>query len=123
MSYEEASTLPCAAVTAYNALLGGPNPLKGGDTVLVQGTGGVSIFGLQLAVASGATVIATSSSSAKLELAKKLGATHVINYNATPDWDEEVLKLTGGRGVDHVIEVGGVNTLGKSLNAVRFVVL
>lgn len=71
----------------------GPKPLKGGDTVLVQGTGGVSIFGLQLAVASGATVIATSSSDAKLEVAKKLGAAHTINYTKVPDWDEEVLKI------------------------------
>ena len=119
LSYEEASTLPCAAVTAYNALLG-PNPLKGGDVVLVQGTGGVSIFGLQLAVASGATVIATSSSDKKLEIAKKLGATHVINYKTTPDWDQEVLKLTGGRGVDHIIEVGGPGTIMKSMNAIRY---
>ena len=119
LSYEEASTLPCAALTAYNALMG-PNPLKGGDTVLVQGTGGVSIFGLQLAVASGATVIATSSSDKKLEIAKKLGAAHVINYKTTPDWDKEVLKLTGGRGVDHVVEVGGPGTLLKSVNALRY---
>ncbi|KAI0758950.1 NAD-P-binding protein [Fomes fomentarius] len=119
LSYEEASTLPCAAVTAYNALLG-PNPLKGGDIVLVQGTGGVSIFGLQIAVASGATVIATSSSDEKLQIAKKLGAAHVINYKKTPDWDKEVLKITSGRGVDHVIEVGGPGTLLKSLNAVRY---
>ncbi|KAI0758962.1 NAD-P-binding protein [Fomes fomentarius] len=119
LSYEEASTLPCAAVTAYNALFG-PKPLKGGDIVLVQGTGGVSIFGLQIAVASGATVIATSSSDEKLQAAKKLGAAHVINYKKTPDWDKEVLKITSGRGVDHVIEVGGPGTLLKSLNAVRY---
>ncbi|KAI0742920.1 NAD-P-binding protein [Daedaleopsis nitida] len=119
LSYEEASTLPCAALTAYNALLG-PLPLKGGDTVLVQGTGGVSIFGLQLAVASGATVIATSSSDAKLAKAKALGAAHLINYKTTPAWDEEVLRLTGGRGVDHVIEVGGPGTIMKSVNCVRY---
>jgi len=118
-SYIEASTLPCAAVTAYNALLG-PNPLKGGDTVLVLGTGGVSIFGLQIAVASGATVIATSSSDNKLALAKKLGATHVINYKTTPDWEKEVLRITGGRGVDHVIEVGGAGTINKSLASTRY---
>ncbi|KAK0460398.1 alcohol dehydrogenase superfamily protein [Desarmillaria tabescens] len=118
LSYEEASTLPCAALTAYNALMG-PRPVKAGDTVLVLGTGGVSIFGLQFAVASGATVIATSSSDAKLEIAKKLGATHTINYNTTPDWDKEVLRLTDGRGVDHVLEVGGAGTLGKSIMAVR----
>ncbi|KAH9852963.1 NAD-P-binding protein [Lenzites betulinus] len=120
LNYEEASTLPCAAVTAYNALLGGPNPLKGGDTVLVQGTGGVSIFALQFAVASGATVIATSSSDEKLKIAKKLGATHTINYKTTPDWDEEALKFTKGKGVDHIIEVGGPATLTKSANAVRY---
>ncbi|KAH9911900.1 NAD(P)-binding protein [Fomitopsis serialis] len=118
-SYVEASTLPCAAVTAYNALLGA-NPLKGGDTVLVLGTGGVSIFGLQIAVASGATVIATSSSDNKLEVAKQLGAKHVINYKKTPDWEEEVFRITGGRGVDHVIDVGGAGTINKSLASTRY---
>ncbi|KAF9820798.1 hypothetical protein IEO21_01241 [Rhodonia placenta] len=119
LSYEEASTLPCAAVTAYNALMG-PNPLKGGDYVLVQGTGGVSIFGLQLAVASGATVIATSSSDSKLEIAKQLGAKHLINYKKTPDWGKEVLKITGGRGVDHIIEVGGPGTITQSVQCIRY---
>ena len=94
--------------------------MKGGDVVLVQGTGGVSIFGLQLAVASGATVIATSSSDKKLEIAKKLGARHLINYKKTPDWEDEVLKITKGRGVDHVIEVGGPGTITRSLKAARF---
>ena len=120
LSYEEASTLPCAAVTAYNALLGGNPVLKGGDTVLVQGTGGVSIFGLQLAVASGATVIVTSSSDEKLEIAKRLGATHLINYKTTPDWGDEVLRLTNGRGVDHVLEVGGPGTITNSAKALAF---
>ncbi|KAK0199384.1 alcohol dehydrogenase superfamily protein [Desarmillaria ectypa] len=119
LSYEEASTLPCAALTAYNALMG-PKPVKAGDTVLVLGTGGVSIFGLQLAVASGAIVIATSSSDAKLDIAKKLGATHTINYNTTPDWHKEVLRLTEGRGVDHILEVGGPGTFEKSIAAVRY---
>ena len=82
----------CAALTAYNALQG-PTPLKGGDWVLVQGTGGVSIFGLQIAAASGANVIVTSSSDEKLEQAKKLGAHYTINYKETPDWEEEVLKI------------------------------
>lgn len=82
----------CAAITAYNALHG-PTPLKGGDTVLIQGTGGVSILGLQLAVASGATVIATSSSDEKLKIATSLGAAHTINYKKTPNWAEEVLKI------------------------------
>ncbi|PBK61150.1 alcohol dehydrogenase superfamily protein [Armillaria solidipes] len=119
LSYEEASTLPCAALTAYNALMG-PKPVKAGDTILILGTSGVSIFGLQSAVASGATVIATSSSDAKLEIAKKLGAIHAINYKTTPDWDKEVLRLTDGRGVDHVLEVGGPGTLKKSIVATRF---
>ncbi|KAJ7152382.1 alcohol dehydrogenase superfamily protein [Mycena filopes] len=118
LTYEEASTLPCAALTAYNALFG-DTPLKAGDTILVQGTGGVSIFALQFAVASGAVVIATSSSDEKLALARKLGARHVINYRTTPDWDKEVLKLTNGVGVDYVIEVGGNATLQRSMNSVK----
>ncbi|KAI0937416.1 hypothetical protein AcV5_005332 [Taiwanofungus camphoratus] len=97
LSCEEASTLPCAALTAYNALMG-PVPLKGGDYVLVQGTGGVSIFGFQLAVASGATVIATSSLDDKLKVAAKLGAKHLINYKKTPDWEKEVLKIVRAIG-------------------------
>ncbi|KAF7367894.1 NAD-P-binding protein [Mycena sanguinolenta] len=119
LSYEEASTLPCAALTAYNALLSGYAPLKAGDTVLVQGTGGTSIFALQFAVASGATVIATSSSDEKLKIATKLGAKHVINYKTTPNWGAEVLKLTNGVGVDHILEVGGNTTLSQSIAAVR----
>ncbi|KAJ7088791.1 NAD(P)-binding protein [Mycena belliarum] len=119
LSYEEASTLPCAALTAYNALLSGSDPLKGGDTVLVQGTGGVSIFALQFAVASGATAIVTSSSDEKLKVATKLGAKHVINYKTTPEWDKEVLKVTNGLGVDHIIEVGGNSTLKRSMSALR----
>ncbi|KIY68665.1 NAD(P)-binding protein [Cylindrobasidium torrendii FP15055 ss-10] len=118
LSYVEASTLPCAAVTAYNGLYGGPKPLKAGDTVLALGTGGVSIFGFQFGVAAGANVIVTSSSDKKLELAKKLGATHTINYNTTPDWENEVLRLTGGEGVDHVLEVAG-STLLQSIAAAR----
>ncbi|KZT00029.1 NAD(P)-binding protein [Laetiporus sulphureus 93-53] len=119
LSYVEASTLPCAALTAYNALMG-PVPLKGGDTVLVLGTGGVSTFGLQFAAASGADVIVTSSSDSKLEVAAKLGAAHCINYKKTPNWEKEVLRVTHGRGVDHVIEVGGVGTLHKSIQSVRY---
>ncbi|KAF8154186.1 hypothetical protein B0H34DRAFT_784150 [Crassisporium funariophilum] len=118
LSYEDASTLPCAAVTAYNAL-NGPIPVKAGDSVLVLGTGGVSTFALQFAVASGAIVITTSSSDGKLQTAAKLGAHHLVNYQNTPEWDEEVLRITEGRGVDHVFEVGGLGTLQKSLNAVR----
>ena len=86
----------------------------------MQGTGGVSIFGLQLAVASGATVIATSSSDRKLEAAKKLGAKHLINYKTTPNWEEKVLRITNGRGVDHILEVGGPGTIIKSVKAARY---
>ncbi|KAH0583163.1 hypothetical protein H2248_011045 [Termitomyces sp. 'cryptogamus'] len=118
LSYEEASTLPCAALTAYNALHG-PVPMKAGDYVLVLGTGGVSIFGLQLAVAAGAVVIATSSSDEKLKIASKLGAKHVINYKTQPNWEQEVMKITNGAGVDHVIEVGGQGTLPKSIQSTR----
>ncbi|KAE9407381.1 NAD(P)-binding protein [Gymnopus androsaceus JB14] len=118
LSYEEASTLPCAALTAYNALMG-PSPVKGGDTVLILGTGGVSIHGLQFALASGARVIATSSSDEKLKIVSKLGAHHIINYKSTPEWHEKVLELTGGRGVDHILEVGGAGSLEHSLKCIR----
>lgn len=115
---EEASTLPCAAVTAWSALVthGG---LKAGDTVLLQGTGGVSIFALQIARMMGARVILTSSRDDKLERARALGAHEGINYVTTPDWDKAVRTLTGGTGVDHVVEVGGAGTFEKSLRAVR----
>lgn len=118
LSYEEASTLPCAAVTAYNALFvsGG---LNSGETVLLQGTGGVSIFALQFASAVGAKTIITSSSDEKLQKAKALGADNLINYKETPDWDVKVAELTDRRGVDHVVEVGGAGTLQKSVSAVK----
>lgn len=119
LSYEEGSTLPCAAITAWNALWGA-DPLLPGGTVLVLGTGGVSIFALQFAHAAGARVIATSSSDAKLERARALGASETINYKRQPDWEKEVLRLTGGRGVDHVIEVGGAGTLARSVACTRF---
>jgi NADPH:quinone reductase-like Zn-dependent oxidoreductase len=119
LSDEEAATLPCAAVTAWNALTTEGN-FKAGDTVLVQGTGGVSLFALQFAKLMGARVIATSSSDQKLDKLKQLGAADVINYKTTPDWDEQVWELTGGVGVDRVIEVGGAGTLNKSLRAVRY---
>jgi NADPH:quinone reductase-like Zn-dependent oxidoreductase len=117
---EEAATLPCAAVTAWHALVT-EGQLKTGDTVLVQGTGGVSLFALQFARLSGARVIATSSSDAKLERARSLGlaAGDGINYKTTPDWDKRARELTGGGGVDHVVEVGGAGTLTRSLRAVR----
>ncbi|BAM05038.1 zinc-dependent alcohol dehydrogenase family protein [Phycisphaera mikurensis] len=117
LSHEQAATLPCAGVTAWNALTSAG--LKPGDTVLLLGTGGVSVFGLQLAHAAGATTIVTSSSDEKLGLARGLGADHVINYGNTPDWHEEVLRITGGRGVDNVLEVGGAGTLERSLKSVR----
>ena len=115
---EQAATLPCAGVTAWCALmeLGRTGP---GDTVLLQGTGGVSIFGLQFAKLAGARVIITSSSDKKLERCKQLGADDVINYKSTPDWENRVRELTGGRGADHIVEVGGADTFAKSLKAVR----
>lgn len=118
LSDEEAATLPCAAVTAWNALLG-LGHVQPGDTVLLQGTGGVSIFALQFAKLAGARVIITSSSDEKLARAQALGADELINYRAQPDWDKAAVKLAGGAGVDHVVEVGGAGTFGKSLNAVR----
>ena len=120
LSFEEAATLPCAGVTAWNALMEGPRPTKPGDTVLILGTGGVSLLALQIAKAAGATVIATSSSDAKLDRVKALGADHVINYRTTPNWGAEAVRLTGGKGVDHVVEVGGAGTLAQSIQAVGF---
>lgn len=116
---EEGATLPCAAVTAWNALIpsGG---LKAGDTVLIQGTGGVSIFALQFAQLQGARVIATSSSDEKLERVRQLGAAAGINYKQTPEWGKKVQELTAGIGVDYVVEVGGAGTLNQSLRAVRY---
>lgn len=114
----EAAALPCAAVTAWSAVAV-QNPVKAGDTVLVQGTGGVSLFALQFAKMQGARVIALSSSDAKLEQAKALGADHLVNYRATPDWRKRARDLTDGIGVDHVVEVGGAGTLSQSVRAVR----
>jgi NADPH:quinone reductase-like Zn-dependent oxidoreductase len=115
---EEGSTLPCAAVTAAHALIYAGN-IKAGDTVLVQGTGGVSIFALQFASALGARVIATSSSDAKLARVQQLGSSEGINYKTTPEWGDRARELTGGSGVDHVVEVGGSSTFAQSLRAVR----
>lgn len=116
-THAEAATLTCAGLTAWRALMveGG---LKAGDSVLVQGTGGVSIFALQFAKAAGATVIATSSSDAKLERLKALGADHLINYKTTPAWGAEAAKLSDG-GVDHVVEIGGAGTFPESITAAR----
>ena len=118
LSFAQAATLPCAALTAWNALVE-KGQLHAGETVLIQGTGGVSLFGLQVAKAHGARVILTSSSDEKLERGRALGADETINYKSTPDWDAEVLKLTDGRGVDHIVEVGGSGTMPQSFNAVR----
>jgi NADPH:quinone reductase-like Zn-dependent oxidoreductase len=115
---EEAATLPCAAVTAWNGLVVAGR-VQSGDTVLVQGTGGVSLFALQFARLAGARIIATSSSDEKLARVKALGATDGINYRTTPEWGEMTRQLSGGRGVDHVVEVGGAGTLAQSLRAVR----
>jgi len=115
---EEAAAVPCAGLTAWYSLIEKGN-VKAGDTVLVQGTGGVSLFGLQIAAASGATVIATSSSDDKLARAKSLGATHTINYKTTPEWEEEALALTSKEGVDHILEVVGGTNLARSIKAIR----
>ena len=119
LSYEAAATLPCAGVTAYHALFQAAQ-VRPGDVVLVQGTGGVSIFGLQLAKAAGARVIVTSSSEAKRARALALGADHVLDYKADPAWGEAARKWTGGRGVDVVIEVGGPGTFDQSVAALRY---
>jgi len=119
LSYEEAATLPCAAVTAWNALFEGPTPIRVGESVLVEGTGGVSIFALQFAASAGARVIVTSSKDDKLKKAKGLGALDGINYKEDPDWEKTVIKLTEGRGVDHIVEVGGADTVPKAVVAVR----
>jgi len=114
----EAATLPCAAVTAWNAV-GGPHPVKNGDTVLLLGTGGVSVFAQQFAAILGAQTIVTSSSDEKLARIRDLGAGETINCTDHPDWEKIVLEMTGGKGVDRVVEVGGPGTLQKSLAAVR----
>ncbi|WP_191059456.1 zinc-dependent alcohol dehydrogenase family protein [Geminicoccus harenae] len=119
LSFEAASTLPCAGVTAWSALFE-RRPVQPGETVLLLGTGGVSIFALQLAKLAGARVIITSSSDAKLERARALGADHGINYTARPDWEEEVLALTGGIGADLAVDVAGPATLSMTLRATRF---
>ncbi|GAB3675828.1 zinc-dependent alcohol dehydrogenase family protein [Salinisphaera aquimarina] len=117
-SFAQAATLPCAALTAWRALMVEAR-IKPGDTVLVLGTGGVSLFALQFAKAAGARVIATSSSAAKLERLRELGADEVINYAEQPKWGKVAKQLTGGRGVDAVVEIGGPATLGQSIAACR----
>ena len=118
LSLEEGATLPCAGVTVWHAMMEHAK-LTAGQTVLLQGTGGVSIFGLQLARAMGIDAIITSSSDEKLARAKALGASHGINYVTTPDWEKAAQRLTGGRGVDHVVEVGGAATFARSFGAIR----
>lgn len=118
LSFEEGACLPCAGVTAWNALTA-LRPVGPEQTVLLLGTGGVSIFALQFAHAAGARVIVTSSSDEKLARAKELGAAEGVNYRTHPDWEKEVWALTGKRGVDHVVEVGGAGTLPKSIAATR----
>jgi NADPH:quinone reductase-like Zn-dependent oxidoreductase len=119
LSYEEAATLPCAGVTAWYALFEGARVIPG-TKVLLLGTGGVSIFALQFAKLAGAKVIITSSSEEKLKRAHELGADEIINYRAFPKWHEQVLKLTDGEGVDHIVEVGGAATINQSLESLRY---
>jgi NADPH:quinone reductase-like Zn-dependent oxidoreductase/GNAT superfamily N-acetyltransferase len=119
LSDEEAATLPCAAVTAWQSVVT-EGRVQAGDVVVVQGTGGVSLFALQFAKLHGAAVIVTSSSDEKLERARQLGADYGINYRQTPDWEQAVLSWTDGRGADHVVDVGGAATLNRSIAAVRF---
>jgi NADPH:quinone reductase-like Zn-dependent oxidoreductase len=118
LSYEEAATLPCAALTAWNAVEFS-GKVKPGESVLTLGTGGVSIFAAQFAKLSGARVISTSGSNEKIARLHELGITETINYREREDWDKAVLEITGKPGVDHVVEVGGAGTLAKSINAVR----
>jgi NADPH:quinone reductase-like Zn-dependent oxidoreductase len=118
MTYEHAACLPCAAVTAWHALVS-VGRLQGGQNVLVLGSGGVSVFALQFARMHGAEVLATTRQESKVASLQQLGATQVINTGIFPDWETEVLRLTNGRGVDHVVEVGGEGTIGRSIRAVR----
>jgi NADPH:quinone reductase-like Zn-dependent oxidoreductase len=117
-SHIEAATLPCAALTAWRALVV-EGQIKAGDSVLILGTGGVAVFALQFAKAMGATAIVTSSSDAKLERARAMGADFTVNYKADPDWGNTVWEWSGKRGVDHVLEIGGPGTLAQSIAAVR----
>ena len=118
LGYEEAATLPCAALTAWHALTQ-PRPVIAGETVVLLGTGGVSVFAQQFCKLMGARTIVTSSSDAKLERMKALGASETVNYRTTPDWDAEVMRLTDGQGADRIVEVGGPGTLQKSIEATR----
>jgi len=118
LSFEEGACLPCAAVTAWNALFCTGRCVRPGDNVLVLGTGGVSMFALQFARSAGARVLATSSNDEKLQRVRAMGASEGINYKRTPEWNAEVMKATGGRGVDCVVEVGGAGTLARSYQSI-----
>jgi len=117
LTNEEAATLPCAAITAWHGLMEKGN-VKAGDSVLIQGTGGVSLFSMQFALAAGAEVILLSGSDDKLERAKKLGVNHLINYKSVPQWENEVMKITNGIGAKHIVEVVGSDHINKSIEAV-----
>ncbi len=119
LSYVQAAALPCAAVTAWNGLFVSGNLLRG-QTLLLQGTGGVSLFGLQFGLRTGATIVMISSSDAKLERVRAMGAQHTINYRTEPDWEKKVVEITGGRGVNLTLEVGGTGTLTKTLRATSY---
>ncbi|SES15670.1 zinc-dependent alcohol dehydrogenase family protein [Sphingobium sp. YR768] len=120
LSFEEAAALPCAGVTAWSALTDGGRPLRAGQTVLLLGTGGVSLLGLQFAKAMGLRVIATTSSHDKANRLKAFGADHVVNYKDTPDWQEAVRALTDGKGVERVLEVGGPGTIERSIASLAY---
>lgn len=120
LSFEEAATLPCAGLTAWNALMIAGKPLRPGETVLCLGTGGVSMAGLLFAKTAGARVIVTSSSDEKIERARALGASDGVNYKRHPDWQKEVVRLTDGRGADHILENGGAGSLTRSFEACAF---
>lgn len=119
LSYDEAAALPCAGVSAWAALTTGPRSLLPGETLLVQGTGGVSLFALQFALLCGAQVIGITSSEAKSALMRELGAVEVVNYRDIPEWQDRVLELTRGRGVDRVVDIGGSRTLARSAQCTR----
>jgi len=119
LSFEQAATLPCAAVTAWHGLFVSSH-LQPGQTLLLQGTGGVSLFGLQFGKIAGATTVLISSSDAKLERARAMGVHHTVNYRTEPDWEKRILEITGGNGVDLTLEVGGAGTLSKTLRATRY---
>lgn len=120
VSFEEAATLPCAGLTAWNSLMVSGKPVKPGDTVLCLGTGGVSMAGVVFGKAAGARVIVTSSSDEKIGRARSLGAADGINYKTHPDWEKQVLQLTGGHGADHILENGGAGSLNKSFESCAF---